>query len=153
MTHKFLFFAFLTLVFTACDEDAEVAPCESGATLLIGDNTNQCGVMSRFSHRIRNNEEQFYLYLDYFPFGNADVRLDPGTIFEEGVTYQRLEGAGYSAVHLGGINTFIITIEKVDRQNQLLTLSFMLDGTVLDNNTSFVMSGTLEDMPLTEELN
>lgn len=109
--------------------------------------------MSRFGHRIRNNEEQFSLYLDYFPFGNADMGLAPGTTFEEGVTYQRDEGAGYSANHLGGINSFSITIEKVDRENQLLTLSFILDGTVLDNNTSFVMSGTLEDMPLTDELN
>lgn len=153
MIRKFLFFAFLILVFIGCKEEEAAEPCLSGATLLIGDNNNRCGTMSRFSHRIRDNEEVFSLYLDYFPFGNADMSLTPGTIFEEGVTYQHLVGANYSAAHLGNINSFSITIEKVDRENQLLTLSFTLDGTVLDNNTSYVMSGTLEDMPLTDELN
>jgi len=144
----------MVLLLIACGEDSTPEfNCPSGAQLLIGENTNHCGVMSRFSHNISSSGERYRLYLDYFPYGNMDVFLEDPSKIVEGMTYQRLEGAGFFSTQLGSYESGSITVEKLDRENMLLTISFQLKATVLDNNTRFEMSGTLIDMPLTEELN
>ena len=81
-----------------------------------------------------------------------DISLFDSVEFQEGATYSRATGAGFNSAQLS-VDSGSITIEKLDRENMTLTLSFELKATVLDNNTRFEMRGTLAELPLTEETN
>jgi hypothetical protein len=119
----FLIPAIVVLTLTGCGSEEEAFVCESGATLLIGEGTNHCGVMSRYSHRNPNQDrESYFVYLDYFPYGNMEVRIDAGTPFQEGQTYQHAAGVSFYSAALGVINNGSLTIMEVDRTNKLLTI-------------------------------
>ena len=111
----------------------------------------------RFQHTINtHNSEQpetYYTYVDQVGL-NFEIRITHWTLLAEGQQFEYANGATISSGQWGSIQHFELIIDKLDRENKLMDLSFAVRATSLNTGqTSINYEGYLTGLPLTAEPN